>query len=63
MENSEAKPLDKEAKVLLLKILKQGYITPEQLKELTQKIELPLIQIEVIDKREQVKDPWLNNQL
>ncbi|GIM52747.1 hypothetical protein CAPN004_17770 [Capnocytophaga cynodegmi] len=63
MENSEAKPLDKEAKVLLLKILKQGYITPEQLKELTQKIELPLIQIEVIDKREQVKDSWLNNQL
>ncbi|GIJ95801.1 hypothetical protein CAPN001_03700 [Capnocytophaga stomatis] len=61
MKNSEAKPLDKEAKVLLLKILKQGYITPEQLKELTQKIELPLIQIEVIDKREQVKDSWLSN--
>ncbi|MDO4782408.1 MAG: hypothetical protein Q4A09_04230 [Capnocytophaga felis] len=59
--NNDTKPLDKEAKILLLKILKQGYITPEQLKELTQKIELPLIQIEVIDKREQVKDSWLSN--
>lgn len=57
--NNENKPLDKEAKVLLLKILKQGYISPENLKELGQKINLPSMRIEVIDKREQVRPDYI----
>ncbi|ATA74919.1 MULTISPECIES: hypothetical protein [Capnocytophaga] len=57
--NNEAKPLDKEAKILLLKILKQGYISPENLKELEQKIHLPSLRIEVIDKREQVQPDYI----
>jgi hypothetical protein len=53
--------LDKEAKILLLKILNQGYITSEQKEVLTGKLNLPTLNVEVIDKREQVSNEYLHS--
>ncbi len=51
----ENSPLGKEAKLLLLKILKQGYVTPQQTQELAKAIEMPSINIEIIDKTKDVE--------
>lgn len=56
MDEIKDKKLSKGAKVLLLNILKQGYITPNQIRAMTSAIDLPTIQIEIIDKTEQVEE-------
>ncbi len=42
--------LEKDAKILLLKVLKKGIITKDEKKQLAKLIDLPEIQIEIIDK-------------
>lgn len=55
IEMTGNKAITRKAKVLLLQILKQGYITPQQIKDLASTIDLPMLQIEVIDKTGAIK--------
>jgi hypothetical protein len=52
--NEEGKPFDRETRITLLKALKRGYFTQEELELLSRKTGLSQITVEVIDRREQV---------
>ncbi len=52
MENTK---ITKELKILLLKTLKNGVLTAEDKTELVKLLELPCVQIEVINSREELE--------
>lgn len=52
--------ITKELKITLLKLLKKGVVSKEDKEELIKLLELPAVQIEIIDKREQVRHELLN---
>ena len=59
-ENNEAirKPINREVRVKLLEIMREGFISQDDLNYLSDKIgiELQKITVEIIDKREQIED-------
>jgi hypothetical protein len=52
--NEEIRPFDRETRIMLLKALKRGYFTQEELELLSRETGLSRITVEVIDRREQV---------
>ncbi|MDH6356960.1 hypothetical protein [Parabacteroides sp. PF5-9] len=54
MMNSENTPIDKEVKIMLLKVLKKGYFSTGDLNLLRAKIGFEPMLIEVIDSRDKV---------
>ncbi len=48
--------INKDLKILLLKSLKEGVFTAERKQELCEHLEIKQIQIEIIDKTEDVED-------
>jgi hypothetical protein len=58
--NEEIKPFDRETRIMLLSALKRGYFTNSELDLLSQKTGLKRIEVEVIDRREQVRQSDYN---
>jgi len=54
--NEEGMPLDREVKVMLLKVLRKGFFSPDDFKLLSEKAGYDPVTVEIIDRREQVND-------
>ena len=57
MTNNKLKDtiISKEVKIYLLKLIKKGMITADEKGELSKLLDFPMMQIEVIDKTEDVR--------
>jgi hypothetical protein len=54
--NEEIKPFDREMRIVLLSALKRGYFIQEDFKILSRKTGFEQITVEIIDRREQVRN-------